>query len=146
MDLEFEWDPAKANENLEKHGVAFLEALSVFADPLARIFGDADHSDEEPREIIIGHTGKPRLVVVSFTERQGRVEPDVARVFGSSKAVNRILRSVISALPTPSDDPAPVLAEKRANLRGSRRRGTDAVRRRGSSRTLESDHKVGMHG
>jgi uncharacterized DUF497 family protein len=30
---EFEWDAAKARENLKKHGVAFDEALTVFADP-----------------------------------------------------------------------------------------------------------------
>lgn len=34
------------------HGVGFEEALTVFADPLARIFDDPDHSDDESREII----------------------------------------------------------------------------------------------
>jgi hypothetical protein len=38
MSLEFEWDPSKAEENLKKHGVGFDEALTVFADPSARIF------------------------------------------------------------------------------------------------------------
>jgi uncharacterized DUF497 family protein len=33
MALEFEWDPAKAATNLRKHGVAFDEATTVFADP-----------------------------------------------------------------------------------------------------------------
>ena len=55
MGLAFEWDPQKARANLKKHGVTFEEALRVFADPLARIFGDPDHSAEEPREIIIGY-------------------------------------------------------------------------------------------
>ena len=45
MTPEFEWDSKKANENLKKHGVAFDEALTVFADPLARIFNDPDHSE-----------------------------------------------------------------------------------------------------
>lgn len=48
-------------------------ALSVFADPLARIFDDPDHSAEEPREIIVGYSAKPRLLLVGFTERSGRV-------------------------------------------------------------------------
>jgi len=73
MGLQFEWDDAKAAANLKKHGVAFDEALSVFADPLARIFDDPDHSEGEPREIIIGHSAKPRLLLVGFTERSGRV-------------------------------------------------------------------------
>jgi uncharacterized DUF497 family protein len=29
---EFEWDAAKARENLKKHGVAMEEALTAFAD------------------------------------------------------------------------------------------------------------------
>jgi uncharacterized DUF497 family protein len=38
MSLRFEWDPNKAEANLVKHGVSFEEAVTVFADPLARIF------------------------------------------------------------------------------------------------------------
>jgi uncharacterized protein len=38
----FEWDTTKANANLSKHGVGFEEALTVFADPLARIFEPFD--------------------------------------------------------------------------------------------------------
>jgi uncharacterized protein len=73
MSLEFEWNARKAETNFKKHGVAFDEALTVFADPLARIFDDPDHSAKEPREIIIGYSKKPRLLVVGFTERSGRV-------------------------------------------------------------------------
>ena len=36
MRFTFEWDDEKATENLTKHGVSFSEALTVFADPLAR--------------------------------------------------------------------------------------------------------------
>lgn len=73
MDLQFEWDDAKAKANLKKHGVAFDEALTVFADPLARILDDPDHSEGELRELIVGFSTKPRLLVVGFTERSGRV-------------------------------------------------------------------------
>ncbi len=31
----FEWHAEKAQTNIRKHGVAFEEALTVFADPLA---------------------------------------------------------------------------------------------------------------
>jgi uncharacterized DUF497 family protein len=51
----FEWDENKARLNLRKHRVTFMEAVSVFEDPLARIFDDPAHSSEEAREIIIGH-------------------------------------------------------------------------------------------
>lgn len=48
------WDPRKAAANFRKHGVAFEEAVSVFADPLARIHDDPHHSVGERREIIVG--------------------------------------------------------------------------------------------
>jgi uncharacterized DUF497 family protein len=70
MDLVFEWDPRKDQANLEKHGVTFSEATSVFGDPLARIFADEDHSTDEQREIIIGHSQVKRLLLVCFTERE----------------------------------------------------------------------------
>ena len=41
----FEWDRRKAASNRRKHGVSFEEALTVFADPLARIFEDEGHSE-----------------------------------------------------------------------------------------------------
>ena len=67
--IKFTWDPAKAADNLGKHGVAFEEALTVFGDPLARIHDDPAHSDRERREIIVGHSTRGRLLLVSFTER-----------------------------------------------------------------------------
>ena len=71
MLLQFEWDSKKAKANLEKHGVSFEEALTVFADLLARIFDDEEHSNDERREIIIGHSIKRRLVLVSqLVERE----------------------------------------------------------------------------
>jgi uncharacterized DUF497 family protein len=73
VEIEFEWDARKAATNLRKHAVAFEEAMSVFADPLAHIFDDPDHSHNERREIIIGYSNRPRLLVVGFTERAGRV-------------------------------------------------------------------------
>jgi hypothetical protein len=69
MALEFEWDPSKAGENLSDHGVSFGEAEGVFADPLALELADPDHSDEEARWIVLGHSYRERLLVVVFTER-----------------------------------------------------------------------------
>jgi len=69
MSYQFEWDARKARFNIEKHGVSFREAISVFRDPLARIIDDVLHSTEEQREIIIGHSEENRLLFVCFTER-----------------------------------------------------------------------------
>ncbi|MBI4574498.1 MAG: BrnT family toxin [candidate division NC10 bacterium] len=79
MTIRFEWNPKKAAQNVADHGVSFEEASSVFADPLARIFDDEDHSNDEQREIIIGHSIRDRLLIVSFTERYGAVRIISAR-------------------------------------------------------------------
>ena len=65
----FRWDENKARLNFRKHRVTFLEAVSGFEDPLARIFDDPVHSAEEAREIIIGHSITGRLLLVCFTEQ-----------------------------------------------------------------------------
>jgi uncharacterized protein len=82
MNLRFEWDARKALTNQVKHSISFEEAMSVFADPLARIFDDPDHSIAESREIIIGLTQKQRLLVVCFTEYSNTV-----RIFSARKAI-----------------------------------------------------------
>ena len=56
MSVRFEWDDDKAKANLKKHKVGFDEASTVFADHLAKIFSDDEHSAEEIREIIVGHS------------------------------------------------------------------------------------------
>ena len=65
----FEWHPQKAASNASKHGVTFEEAQAVFDDPFAAIFLDDDHSDQEEREIIIGHSVEQQILLVSFTQR-----------------------------------------------------------------------------
>jgi uncharacterized DUF497 family protein len=84
MAAEFEWDSQKAAENLKKHGIAFEEALTVFGDPLAKIFDDPEHSDDEARELIIGHSAERRLLIVSFTDRGRRT-----RVIGARETTAR---------------------------------------------------------
>jgi uncharacterized DUF497 family protein len=81
MSLQFQWDARKAVSNARKHRVTFEEALTVFRDPLAFIFDDEEHSQEEHREIIIGHSIRNRLLVASFTERS-----DVIRIIGARRA------------------------------------------------------------
>jgi uncharacterized DUF497 family protein len=69
MSLDFQWDPRKAAVNRRKHGVTFEEAISVFEDPVARIFLDEWHSNTESREIIVGHSGAGNLLLVAFAEQ-----------------------------------------------------------------------------
>ena len=85
MPLTFEWDADKAASNIAKHGVTFDEARTVFGDPLAVIFDDEEHSRDELREIIIGHSVLRRLLLVSFTERGD----EVVRIISARKANKR---------------------------------------------------------
>jgi len=57
------------------------EAITVFADRLARIFPDEEHSVEELREIIIGHSARHQLILVNFTNIN-----DGVRIFSARKA------------------------------------------------------------
>jgi uncharacterized DUF497 family protein len=77
--LDFEWDPRKAVINRQKHGVSFEEASTVFGDELAASFPDPDHSDWEERLITIGMSAQKRLLMVSHTERNGRIRLISAR-------------------------------------------------------------------
>ena len=85
MSLRFEWDDDKAVSNIEKHGVRFEEAQTVFYNLLAYIFDDEAHSVDEVREIIIGHSILNRLLLVSFTERA----PSLIRIISARPASKR---------------------------------------------------------
>src|SRR5438094_961672 len=78
--MEFEWDESKATANERKHWVSFAEAATAFADSLAAIFSDPDHSDAEDREILVGYSERSRLLIVSFTERPPKLRIISARV------------------------------------------------------------------
>ena len=67
MGYEFEWDPIKAATNLRDHGVSFEEATAVFADPLAMLMADPDHSIDEERYVLLGESTQRNLLVVAFS-------------------------------------------------------------------------------
>lgn len=77
--MDFARNDYKAAANFRKHGVSFDEAESVFDDPLAIIVEDRQHSEQEPREVIVGHSETGRLLFVCFVERMGAVRLVSAR-------------------------------------------------------------------
>ncbi|MEW6085297.1 MAG: BrnT family toxin [Chloroflexota bacterium] len=79
MKPDFEWDPEKAQKNLQKHEVGFEEASSVFDDPMFITVLDDEHSDDEERYITIGISDKIRLLLVAHTERDNRIRIISAR-------------------------------------------------------------------
>jgi uncharacterized protein len=77
--VEFEWDPDKERSNIERHGVDFTEAATVFGDPLELTISDPDHSVGEFWFLSIGHSSFNRILVVSYTEREDRIRIISAR-------------------------------------------------------------------
>ena len=68
--LLFEWDDNKNKANIQKHGISFEEASSVFYDENALIISDESHSNDEERFIMIGFSYKYNLLVVCHCYRQ----------------------------------------------------------------------------
>jgi hypothetical protein len=82
--MRFQWDDAKAEENLRKHGVSFEEASTVFADKNARLKHDPDHSREEDRFVLLGFSAKLRLLLVCHAYREN---DEVIRIIAARKAM-----------------------------------------------------------
>ena len=78
--MKFEWNLAKAEANLRKHGVSFEAAARAFEDDLSATFPDPDHSRGEARLITYGLGVDGKLLVVSHTERSGTIRIISARV------------------------------------------------------------------
>ena len=86
MNYNFEWNPAKAGANQDKHGVAFDEAATVFRDSRAVTIFDPDHSEVEDRWITMGISEKGRLLIVIHTFRKDSEDASTIRIISSRKA------------------------------------------------------------
>ena len=89
MEFGFEWDRAKAEGNLGKHGVAFEEARTAFEDPRSMTVPDPDHSAEEARFILIGATTLHRIIVVVHALRGENIRIISARLATPSERRTR---------------------------------------------------------
>jgi hypothetical protein len=76
---QLEWDPEKAKKNLEKHGVSFEEASTIFDDPQYISFLDDEHSAEEECQITIGMSNKARLLMAAHAARKNLIRLISAR-------------------------------------------------------------------
>ena len=94
-EIDFDWDPHKAEENIRKHQISFEEASSAFYDEHARIVYDPDHSQDEDRYILLGVSEESRLLMVCHLYK----ENDDLR----SVVDHRLIR-IISARPATKDE------------------------------------------
>lgn len=78
--MDFEWDDAKNAANLEKHGITFETAITIFNGPvLTRL--DERENYGEVREISMGLMGTAYIVVVIHTDRNG-----ITRIISARRA------------------------------------------------------------
>ena len=66
----FVWDDDKFESNLRKHGVSFVEAVTVFDDDEVQYYYDHSHSGNEDRFIALGMSRFSNLLVVCHCYRE----------------------------------------------------------------------------
>ncbi len=84
MRLLFEWDEVKAKANFKKHKVSFEEGKTIYNDPFLFTFPDDKHSVTEDRYVNIGLSANRRVLILTHTERQGKI-----RIISCRKATTR---------------------------------------------------------
>ena len=76
--MEFEWDEAKAESNLKKHGISFDDGAEALQDKHVVIYEDARRDYGELRWVGTGNSHEGVLTVV-FTRRDDRTRIISAR-------------------------------------------------------------------
>jgi len=71
---------SKAKSNLQKHGVSFEEAATIFFDPLSLTIPDPLHSHGENRFVTTGLSNQQRQVVAVHSEGDDRIRIISARL------------------------------------------------------------------
>lgn len=71
--VEFEWDLAKEQSNIKKHGHTFSEGVEAFQDPMGVQLIDPEHSTQEDRFYWIGKTSSGKILTVWFTRRAKKI-------------------------------------------------------------------------
>jgi uncharacterized protein len=85
----FTWDILKAIANVEKHGVPFEEAATVFGDSNALDWHDVAHSHQERRVKRLGLSVSKRLLLLVYTTRRAEHEKETIRIISARPASRR---------------------------------------------------------
>jgi uncharacterized DUF497 family protein len=83
--VEFQWDPAKAQSNLQKHGIAFEDVIQIFYDPLTLREQDRHVAGEE-RWQAIGVISRYTIVVVAHATWDNEQGTEVIRIISAREA------------------------------------------------------------
>ena len=82
----FDWDDKKNRINLEKHGITFEEASTVFFDDRALLFDDPVHSIDEDRFLLLGMSETAKICIVCHCYRESDT---VIRIISARQATRK---------------------------------------------------------
>lgn len=82
-EISFEWDERQEHENRRKHGISFEAAKTVFFDENAVEIHDDEHSEWEDRFLMLGLSGKLRILLVCHGLRD---DGSVIRIISARRA------------------------------------------------------------
>ena len=82
----FDWDENKNRINLEKHGITFEEASTVFFDDRAILFDDPEHSIDEDRYLLLGMSETAKVCIVCHCYRESDT---VIRIISARQATRK---------------------------------------------------------
>ncbi len=89
--IKFEWNDTKASKNIEKHGISFEEATTVFYDDFALQYFDREHSQlKEDRFLILGMSNNSRILMICHCEKESG---DIIRIISARKATKNEKKS-----------------------------------------------------
>lgn len=89
IQLDTTWDPIKAQSNIVKHGVTFVQAATVLHDALALTVFDAAHSESEERWFTLGTSSDGKLLAVSHTYQHTEPVRVRVRIISARQATKR---------------------------------------------------------
>ncbi len=82
----FDWDENKNRINLEKHGITFEEASTVFFDDRAILFDDPEHSVDEDRFLLLGMSETAKVCIVCHCYKESDT---VIRIISARQATRK---------------------------------------------------------
>ena len=82
----FDWDENKNRIDLEKHGITFEEASTVFFDDRAILFDDPEHSIDEERFLLLGMSETAKVCIVCHCYRESDT---VIRIISARQATRK---------------------------------------------------------
>ena len=95
--FQFEWDDAKAAENVRKHGLSFEIASTVFYDPAILSVPDLAHGDEE-RWFSVGFAANGTMVSIVYLWAEVDSMLTKVRVISARRSTRAEVREYLESL------------------------------------------------